>query len=119
VKYSAIIQEHFQRPRNVGILPDATATGEATNEACLDHLRLYIRVRDSRIEACTFQAEGCVPTIAVASVLTEYLVGRSVAEARTVDEHLIEELVQGLPRTKKHAAILAVDALRQAVGGPV
>jgi len=119
VKYSAIIQEHFQHPRNAGVLADATATGEATNEACLDHLRLYIRVRNSRIEACTFQAEGCVPTIAVASVLTEYLVGRSLAEVRAVDEQVIEELVQGLPRTKKHAAILAVDALRQAVGGSV
>ncbi len=89
--------------------------GEATNEACMDRLKLYLRVEDGCITACTFQAEGCPPTIALGSFLTQYLRNRTVDSVRSLTERELEELVDGLPRTKRHAAMLAIDALRQAI----
>lgn len=117
MNYSPVITEHFHSPRNVGALTDATAVGEATNEACMDRLRFYLRIKNGVVEAATFQAEGCVPTIAVGSVLSEYVVGKSPQDILAMSCHDIEELLGGLPRTKLHVAILAVEALQNALKG--
>lgn len=116
MKYSAIIEEHFHRPRHVGPLDGATHVGKATNEACLDSLWLYLLIENDRIVDAAFRAQGCVPTIAIGSALSEFLIGKGLEEVRKIDECFVEELVGGLPRQKRHAAMLAVDALRNALG---
>ncbi|MGI8907237.1 MAG: iron-sulfur cluster assembly scaffold protein [Candidatus Sumerlaeaceae bacterium] len=114
MKYSEIIEDHFARPRNVGELRGATAVGEATNAVCLDKLRLWLRLENDVVAEVRFQAEGCVPSIAVASFLTEWLVGRTAPELRATTAEDVEAAVGGLPRTKAHAAHLAIEAIQHA-----
>ncbi|MCX7626680.1 MAG: iron-sulfur cluster assembly scaffold protein [Candidatus Sumerlaeaceae bacterium] len=115
MNYSIIIQEHFRQPKNVGQLPDATHSGEAVNEACLDRLRFYLRISDNTVQACTYQAEGCVPTIAAGSVVSDYIIGKTRDEVLALAPKVIEELLGGLPRTKHHVAILVTQAIQQAL----
>ena len=112
--YSAQVLDHFQNPRFVGELQNATVTVEAQNPACGDVLRLSLLIEDGRIAEVRFRAKGCVPAIACGSKLAEMLEGRSVANPMIRREELVHEL-GGLPEASKHASHLAMDALRLAL----
>jgi len=113
--YNPTVLEHLDNPRNVGEMADATAHGVATNPVCGDLLHLYLKLADGRIHAASFQVEGCPPSIAAGSLLTELLPGKTVAEARALKAKDISAALGGLPRNKEHCAVLAVDALRAAL----
>jgi NifU-like protein involved in Fe-S cluster formation len=113
--YSATFNDHIVNPRNAGELADANVTGEETNPVCGDRLRLSLRIRDGRIEAATFLAYGCPPTLVCGSVLTELITGNSVAEAMRVTRKDLLDAVGGLPARKQHAAALAIETLRAAL----
>lgn len=112
MKYSETIEAHFASPKNVGALPDATVVGFAENSSCLDQMTLFLKIENERVTVSTYQVEGCVPSIALGSILTEYVVGRSTDELRMLTPEDLERLAGGLPATKKHAALLAVEALQ-------
>jgi nitrogen fixation NifU-like protein len=109
--FSDAVLDHFQNPRNVGELPGADATVEVSNPVCGDILRLGARVQDGRIEEARFLCRGCTTSIACASLLTEQLSGRSLAEARCITAHSLSEALGGLPPATSHGADLAVDAV--------
>ena len=113
--YSQTFKDHIANPRNVGELTNANASGEETNPVCGDRLRLSLRVRDGRIEAAGFLAYGCPPTLVCGSVLTELLIGKSVAEAMLLTRNELVAAVGGLPARKQHAAALAIETLRSAI----
>lgn len=110
--YTPEITDHFTRPRNAGHLPEATHTAEATNEACLDHLRLNLRVEGETVMACTFQAQGCVPVLALGSWVTLYAGGKTISQLKELTAGEVERLVGGLPKSKKHAAYLLIEVLQ-------
>jgi nitrogen fixation NifU-like protein len=113
--YSQTIAEHIANPRNVGELDDPSGRGDVTNEACMDRILLTIRVNAGTITDAKVKAEGCPPTIAAASVLTELIIGRTLGEAESLTRGDVEEALEHLPAMKKHCASLAIDALRTAV----
>jgi nitrogen fixation NifU-like protein len=113
--YSEKVLEHLEHPRNVGAIDRADARGEAENPVCGDLLHLYLRTEGGRIAEAGFQAQGCPPTIAAASVLTELIAGRSIEEARALEPDDVTRALQTLPRNKAHCAVLAIDALRSAL----
>jgi NifU-like protein involved in Fe-S cluster formation len=113
--YSPQVLEHLDNPRNVGALADATARGAATNPVCGDSLHLYLKVEGQRIIAASFQVQGCPPSIAAASVLTELIQGQTLADARQLKSQAVSAVLGGLPRNKEHCAVLAIDALRAAL----
>ena len=113
--YSQAFKDHIANPRNVGELPDANATAEETNPVCGDRLRLSLRVGAGRIEAAGFLAYGCPPTLVCGSVLTELIIGKTVAEAMLLTRKDLLEEVGGLPSRKQHAAALAIETLRAAI----
>lgn len=115
MNYSLIIQQHFRDPQNVGALPHATHCGEAVNEACFDRLRFYLHIQHNTVQGCSYQAEGCVPTIAAGSVVSTYLIGKTIDEISAMTAEDVEELLGGLPRTKFHVALLVTEALRNAI----
>jgi len=115
MKYSETIEAHFASPKNVGPLHDATVIGWAENSSCLDQLSLFLKLENNRVTAATYQVQGCVPSIALGSILTEYVVGRTADELRKLTAEDLEQLAGGLPATKKHAALLAVEALQNAL----
>ena len=109
--FSDAVLDHFQNPRNTGELPDADASVEVSNPVCGDILRLAARVEDGRIAEARFLCRGCTTSIACASLLTEQLRGRSLAEARAITAQSISEALGVLPPATSHGADLAVDAV--------
>jgi len=110
--YSERLLDHFQNPRNVGELPPPAATVEVVNPACGDILRLSAEVRAERVVKAGYQTRGCTASIAAGSALTEWLIGRTMAEIAKLRTADIEEAVGGLSPESKHAAVLCVDAVR-------
>ncbi|MCI0388003.1 MAG: iron-sulfur cluster assembly scaffold protein [Acidobacteria bacterium] len=110
--YDTRVLEHLENPRNVGEMADASARGEATNPVCGDLLHLYLKVADGRITAASFKVQGCPPSIAAGSVLTEMITGLSLEEASRLTTKDIILVLGSLPRNKQHCSVLAIDALR-------
>jgi nitrogen fixation NifU-like protein len=111
--YSEKVLEHFHHPRNVGEIPEATAVVEVTNPACGDSMKLWVVVRDSRIEDVKFKVAGCVPAVACGSWLTEAVKGKELSEVIGFRAGDIESALGGLPPASHHASVLAADALRR------
>jgi len=115
VSYSATFKDHLAHPRNVGELPEANAVAEESNPVCGDRLRLSLSVHAGRIEAARYLAYGCAPTLVSGSVLTELIIGKTVAEALNFTRVDLLNAIGGLPSRKHHAAALAIEALNAAV----
>ena len=108
--------DHATHLRNPGPLPGATHVGEARFERCGDRMRLEFRVIDGRLEAVHGQAYGCGAAVATASLATELLQGLTVAEARSLDAFQLDAALGGLPPTKRHALLMALQCLAEALG---
>ena len=114
--YSNKFKDQLVHPRNAGELPEADVVADGQNPVCGDRLRLALIVKDSRIETARYLAYGCPPTLVCGSVLTELITGKTVAEARQITKSDLVEGVGGLPSRKHHAAALAIETLRAALG---
>ncbi len=113
--YSAKVLDHLEHPRNAGELPEATHRGTATNPVCGDLLHLSLTIAEDKISAAGFTVQGCPPSIAAGSALTELLIGLPVETARQLSPSDVTRALDGLPRNKEHCSVLAIDALRSAL----
>ena len=117
--YSEKVIDHYQNPKNVGTLDKAkknVGTGLVGAPECGDVMRLQIEVDDATgtITDAKFKTFGCGSAIAASSLATEWLKGKSVDEALTIDNmDLVEEL--NLPPVKIHCSVLAEDAIKSAI----
>jgi NifU-like protein involved in Fe-S cluster formation len=111
--HTARLLDHFQNPRNVGVLDPPAVRVDVTNPACGDMLRLSVRFENDHVVEARFQTRGCTASIAASSALTEWLTGKSRLELRTFHASLMEDAVGGLEPASKHAAVLCVDAVKQ------
>ena len=109
--YSPQLLDHFEHPRNAGVVGEPDAQAKIENPACGDVLKLTIKIEGGRIEEIRFQAKGCVASMACASALTELVRGKTVEEARALRREEVVHAVGGLPAASIHASHLAVDAL--------
>ena len=109
--YSSQILDHFQHPRNTGEVTNPDASAQIENPACGDVLKLTLRVAAGRIEEIRFLAQGCVPAMACASLLTELVKGKTIAEARQLRREELVRALGGLPQASTHASHLAMDTL--------
>ena len=116
--YSKQILDHYENPRNVGVLDkdsNHVGTGMVGAPACGDVMRLQIQVNDAGvIEDAKFKTYGCGSAIASSSLATEWLKNKTLGEAvkiRNVD--IVQEL--SLPPVKIHCSVLAEDAIKAAV----
>jgi nitrogen fixation NifU-like protein len=113
--YSEKVMDHFAHPRNVGEIPDADGVGQVGNPTCGDIMRIYLRVKDDRIEDIKFKTFGCGAAIATSSMLTELVKGKTLDEALAVSNRTVAEALGGLPPVKMHCSNLAADALHAAI----
>jgi nitrogen fixation NifU-like protein len=113
--YSPKVLEHLENPRNVGEMADATVCGEATNPVCGDLLRLYLKVDGGEIVGASFKVQGCPPSIAAGSALTEMITNLTLEKARALTARDVTRALEYLPRNKEHCSVLAIDALRAAL----
>jgi nitrogen fixation protein NifU and related proteins len=108
--YSETVLEHFRNPRNVGKLAGATAEVRAMNPVCGDVLELAVRLQDGRIVEAKFLCRGCTTSIACGSWMTEWLIGKTAAEAGTLTAEGISLALKGLSPATFHGAQLAAEA---------
>jgi nitrogen fixation NifU-like protein len=113
--YSDIIQDHFENPRNVGIIEGAEAEALVSNPACGDMMHLYLRIEQERITDAKCKIMGCPAAIAAGSVTTELLIGRAVEEALELSRAEVNTALGGLSPQKVHTSVLAEDAVRAAL----
>ncbi|APZ42683.1 Fe-S cluster assembly scaffold IscU [Acidihalobacter ferrooxydans] len=116
--YSDKVIDHYENPRNVGVLDkDAqdVGTGMVGAPACGDVMKLQIKVgADGVIEDAKFKTYGCGSAIASSSLLTEWVKGKTLAEAGEIkNTQIAEELA--LPPVKIHCSVLAEDAIKAAI----
>jgi len=115
--YSEKVLDHYENPRNVGSFPkdeDNIGTGMVGAPACGDVMKLQIKVIDGVITDARFKTYGCGSAIASSSLITEWVKGKTLDQARTISNSSIAEEL-ALPPVKIHCSILAEDAIKAAV----
>jgi len=115
--YSAVVRDHFLKPRNVGSLHDADAVGIEGQPGGGPHMQIYVKLEGDRISEIGFLTYGCAASIASCSMLTEMVKGRAVEEALGITRDDLAEALGGLPLGKEHCSEMAVSALRKALEG--
>jgi nitrogen fixation NifU-like protein len=113
--YSETVMDHFRHPRNVGSIPDADGVGEVGNPKCGDIMRMYLKIRDDKIDDVKFETFGCGSAIASSSMATEMIKGKPVGEALELSNKAVAEALDGLPAYKMHCSVLAEQAIKAAV----
>lgn len=116
--YSDKVVDHYENPRNVGGFAKDEAgvgTGLVGAPACGDVMKLQIKVGvDGRIEDAKFKTFGCGSAIASSSLATEWVKGKTLAEAETIKNSEIAQHL-ALPPVKIHCSVLAEDAIKAAI----
>ena len=113
--YSDTVMDHFLRPRNVGVIEDASGVGEVGNARCGDIMKVYLKIEDDVIVDVKFETFGCASAIASSSMATEMIRGRKVEEALALTNAAVAEALDGLPAHKMHCSVLAEEAIRAAL----
>jgi len=115
--YSEQVLDHYNNPRNVGTMSQADATvgtGMVGAPACGDVMKLQIKVVDDVITDACFKTYGCGSAIASSSLLTTWVKGRTLQEAKDIKNiDIVEEL--NLPPVKIHCSVLAEDCIKSAI----
>ncbi|MFN2292589.1 MAG: iron-sulfur cluster assembly scaffold protein [Anaerolineae bacterium] len=112
--YSPVVIEHALQPKNLGSMlePDGLAI---VRGPCGDTMAVFLRINGRRIEQVTFLTDGCGPTLACGSMLTNMVQGWSLEQAAALEAADLIIALDGLPPENVHCAVLAVTTLQQAV----
>ena len=113
--YTETVMDHLTHPRNVGEIPDASGVGEVGNAKCGDIMKMYLKIKDDRIEDAKFETFGCGSAIASSSMATELIKGKTVDEALAVTNKQVVDALGGLPAYKLHCSVLAEESIKAAV----
>ena len=113
--YSEKVMDHFMNPRNVGEITDADGVGMEGNPTCGDAMQLFIKVENDVIVDAKFRTFGCGAAIAVSSMITEMIKGKTLDEALSISKEAVAHELGGLPPQKMHCSNLGSDALRKAI----
>jgi nitrogen fixation protein NifU and related proteins len=113
--YSEKVMDHFTNPRNVGDMEDADGVGVEGNPTCGDTMKISIKVVDNVIVDAKFKTFGCGSAIAVSSMVTEMVKGKTLEEALAISKEAVADALDGLPPQKMHCSNLGADALHKAI----
>ena len=114
--YSEKVMDHFQNPRNMGEIEDASGVGTVGNAKWGDIMRIFLDIdEDGIIREARFKTFGCGAAVATSSMATELVKGRTVQEALQVTNKAVMEALDGLPPVKVHCSLLAEEAIHAAL----
>ena len=114
--YSEKVMDHFQHPRNVGEIENASGVGTVGNAKCGDIMRIYLDIDDNGIiQDVKFKTFGCGAAVATSSMATELIKGKSINDALKLTNKAVMEALDGLPPVKVHCSVLAEQAIKAAV----
>jgi nitrogen fixation NifU-like protein len=112
--YSETTIDHFLNPRNLGEIQDHDGLGRITGP-CGDTMQICLKVRDSKVTNASFWTDGCGPSIASGSMVTELAKGRSLHEAQKITQQEVLDALGRLPENSLHCALLAANTLKEAI----
>ena len=114
--YSDKVMDHFQNPRNVGEIENASCLGPVANANCGDIMTFYLDIDEKQvIRDVKFKTFGCGAAIATSSMATELVKGKNIREALQVTNKAVMEALDGLPPVKVHCSLLAEEAIHAAL----
>lgn len=114
--YSEKVMDHFNNPRNVGEIENASGVGTVGNAKCGDIMRIYLDIDENQIiREAKFKTFGCGAAVATSSMATELVVGKTVQEALLITNKAVMEALDGLPPVKVHCSLLAEEAIHAAL----
>ena len=114
--YSEKVMDHFQHPRNVGEIENASGVGTVGNAKCGDIMRIYLDIDDDGIiRDVKFKTFGCGAAVATSSMATEMVKGKTIKEALELTNKAVMEALDGLPPAKVHCSVLAEEAINAAI----
>ena len=114
--YSDKVMDHFQNPRNVGEIENASGVGTVGYAKCGDIMRMYLDIDDSGIiQDCKFKTFGCGAAVATSSMATELVKGKTIQQALEVTNKAVMDALDGLPPVKVHCSLLAEEAIHAAL----
>lgn len=112
--YSERTLEEAYNPKNVGVLDDPDGYARITGP-CGDTMQIHLKVEDGKIADCKFITDGCGPSTASGSAVTEMAKGKTIEDALMIDANAILAVLDGLPEESIHCPVLAVNTLRAAI----
>lgn len=117
IEYTKKVMDYFLKPRHVGEIKNPSGIAEQGNIVCGDVIKMTIKVnpKTQKITDAKFRSYGCASNIATASVATEMIIGKTIAEAKMISQDEIADFLGGLPAIKMHCSELAVETLQKAI----
>jgi len=112
--YSETVIDHAMNPRNLGTKPDADGYARVTGP-CGDTMEVWLKVKSNTITDINFMTDGCGPSIAAGSMVTELAKGKSIGEAIKISQQDVLNALVGLPEESEHCALLSADTLKTAI----
>jgi nitrogen fixation protein NifU and related proteins len=112
--YNKKVMDHFMNPRNVGEIENADGIGEAGNPHG-DQMKIFLKIRDNRIEDVKFKTFGCAAAIASSSMTTEMLKGKTLEEAWQLTNEEVADALEGLPPGKLECSVVSREAVHKAI----
>ena len=114
--YTEKVMDHFQNPRNVGEIENASGVGTVGNAKCGDIMRIFLDIDDQHIiQDVKFKTFGCGAAVATSSMATELVKGKTINEAMQITNKAVMEALDGLPPVKIHCSLLAEEAIHAAL----
>lgn len=108
--------DYARNPRNKGELSEPSVIGEVSNPDCGDSTIIYLDIDDDGvIRDSRFETFGCTAAVAASSILTEMIIGKTVAEAEALTAEMVSAELGGLPERKMHCSMVGIDALMEAL----
>lgn len=116
-QYNKEVMKHFLKPKNSGKIENPDAVGKINNDMCGDLMEVYLKInkKNKKIEDIKFQTLGCAAAIASSDVLCELAKGKTLGEAKKIDNKEIVKRLHGLPSIKMHCSVLGARTLRKAI----
>jgi nitrogen fixation protein NifU and related proteins len=112
--FSEKVIDHFLNPRNLGQIPTPDGFGRVIG-GCGDTMEIHLKVKDDRVVEAYFWTDGCGPSIASGSAVTELAKGKNVSDAQEISQQDILDALDGLPEENVHCALLAANTLKEAI----
>ena len=113
--YSVKVIDHFQNPRNIGVIEDANLVVRVSEPGCGDALLIFLKMEGEQIMDIKYKIYGCGAAIATSSIASEMAMGKTFDEVLQITETSIAEALDGLPAEKMHCSNMAARALHTAI----
>lgn len=113
--YSKKVIDIFKNPKHVGKIKDANGIGEVGNIKCGDMMRVYLKVKDNKIQDVKVETYGCVSAIAASDTMCKLVKGKTLEQAEKLTYKMIIDDLGELPKIKYHCSIMGTEALHKAI----